>query len=82
MGVKEIRDSFNLVANPDAAASTALLNYETHGGVQYQVLKFQGSWSDGGAFEIKSEWIRPNGDPILTARKTASALLAQRGISR
>lgn len=82
MGVKELKDSFNLVANPDASAGKAFLGYKSQGGTQYQILTFQGTWSDGGSFEIKSDLIRPNGDPILMARNTAKALLAQKGISR
>lgn len=82
MGIRELRDSFNLVANPDAAASKALLGYKTQGSTQYQILTFQGTWSDGGTFEIKSDLIRPNGDPVLEARKTAAQLLSTKGIQR
>lgn len=82
MGVKEIKDSFNLVANPDAAARKALLDYKVLGGVQYQILTFQGAWSDGAPFDVKSEGIRPNGDPVLMARATAAQLLKTRGIER
>ena len=82
MGVREIKDSFNLVANPDATANQAFLDYKTQGNVQYQVLSFKGSWSDGEAFSILSDLIRPNGDPVLVARSTAAQLLERRGISR
>jgi hypothetical protein len=82
MGVKEIKDGFNAVANPDATASRALLDYKTQGGVSYQILTFTGLWSGGAAFEIKSDLIRPNGDPVLMARSTATALLKQNGIER
>lgn len=78
MGVKELKDSFNLVASPDATARKAFLNYKVQGGVQYQLLTFEGSWSDGEAFEIMSNLVRPNGDPIIAARETASMLLSRR----
>ena len=82
MGIKEIKDSFNLVANPDASARKALLGYKTQGSTQYQILMFWGSWADGTAFEIKSDLIRPNADPVLMARTTAAQLLQSKGIER
>lgn len=82
MGVKELRDSFNLVAEPDASARKAFLSYKMLGLTQYQVLTFQGSFADGAPFEVKSTEIRPGGDAIIAARDTAKTLLAQRGIER
>ncbi len=78
MGVKELKDSFNLVAAPEATASKAFLGYKSQGGTQYQILTFQGAWADGEKFEILSNLIRPSGDPIMMARETAAALLARR----
>lgn len=82
MGVKELRDSFNLVAEPDASASKAFLDYQTWANVQYQVLTFAGSFGDGVGFKISSDRIRPNGDLIIAARNTAKTLLKQRDIER
>lgn len=82
MGVREIRDSFNLVANPDATANKALLDYETVGGIQYQVLTFEGYSAGGAKFSIRSDRIRPNGDPILMARATAKRALETLGVAR
>jgi len=78
MGVKELRDTFNLATEPDASARKAFLDYKTQGGVQYQILTFEGSFADGVAFSIKSNLIRPNGDPNMMARETGLLLLSQR----
>lgn len=82
MGVKELRDSFNLVAEPDATVRTALLDYVNQGGTQYQRLTFKGSWLDGTEFETKSDLVRPGGDVIIAARSTATAMLKAKGIER
>lgn len=78
MGVKDLRDAFNEVATPDAACMKALLEYETQGGTQWQVLYFSGNYADGSGFSIKSDRIRPNADVNQAARDTAARLLDQK----
>lgn len=77
MGVKELRQAFNEVASPTANCTKALLEYETHDTVQYQILYFSGNYADGAPFVIKSDRIRPSGDLIASCRETADRLLQQ-----
>lgn len=78
MGVKELRESFNLTASPDAVCQKALLEYVPGQGTEFQVLFFSGNWSDGTGFTIKSERIRPSADVNQAARATAEQLLQRK----
>lgn len=78
MGSRELRDTFNETASPDAKCIKALLNYKPQGGVEYQILTFSGNFADGTGFVIQSDLVRPGGDVMLAARAAADRLLAQR----
>lgn len=75
MGVKELRDAFNQVSEPAANCALALMEYDRHDGVEYQILYFSGNYADGAEFAIKSNRIRPSGDLIVASRETAQRLL-------
>lgn len=78
MGVKELREAFNAVAEPTFTAQKAFLDYVQQGGTQYSVITFSGIDDAGTPFEAKSNRIKPKGDVILAARETAQALLTAR----
>lgn len=78
MGVKELRDEFNLTAGKEARCVKALMGYKPSGGMEYQVLYFSGNYADGSEFVIQSDLIRPSGDLLTASRETAQALLNQR----
>lgn len=78
MGVKELRDEFNLTAGAAANCVKAFLSYKPSGGIEMQVLHFSGNWSDGSEFVIQSDLIRPSGDILAASRETARTLLAQK----
>jgi len=76
MGVKDLADAFNQVTGPAASCSKAYLGYVQGGGVEWQILTFDGSLPDGSPFRIKSDRIRPGGDVMLAARQTAQTVAA------
>lgn len=75
MGAADIRDAFNLVARPAYDCVRATLNYERKGGTEFQRLTFAGRRSDGNAFEVRSELLRPGTDANIAAREVAQKLL-------
>lgn len=79
MGAREMRDAFNLAAQPTATCAKALLEYERAHDTEFQVLYFSGSYSDGSGFAIKSDLIRPGGDINEMVRATAARVLANKG---
>ena len=82
MGVRELRDGFNAVSQPDATANAARMSYVQQGGTEWQVLQFTGSWADGSPFTLKSDRLRPGTDVVLAARMAAIQMLQQKGIAR
>lgn len=78
MGVSDLKDAFNSVAEPAYSAQKAFLSYETKDTIQFQRLKFSGTSQDGTQFEITSDSVRPSGDVLSAARETAQRLLARK----
>lgn len=76
MGVAELREAFNAVAEPRFSASKALLSVERAHDVEWSRLTFSGIAADGTAFVVKSALVRPGGDVVLAARETAQTLIA------
>lgn len=72
MGVKELRDSFNLVVAGQATCTKALMETLPAGG---QMLYFGGSYADGEGWVIQSKLIPPQADLVAASRETAEALL-------
>lgn len=81
MGVKELRDEFNLTTGPAARCVKAFLSYKPSGGMEMQVLHFSGFYADGSEFVIQSDLIRPSGDLLTASRETARALLQRKTAS-
>lgn len=75
MGVAELRDSFNAVAEPRFTAQRATLRYEPKDGIQFQIIEFYGSDAAGAPFSAKSDRLRPETDVNLAAAAVAQALL-------
>lgn len=82
MGIGELREAFNSVSQPTFTCTLALLDYEHEHlngkNVEWQVLLFRGTSSDGAPFEIKSVRHPGNIDLNAAARETAQQLLDQR----
>lgn len=78
MGVSDLRDAFNDAAGGLLTCSRATLAYDTHDGVQYQILTFYGTSQDGSPFVERSERLRPETDVNLAAREVAKKLIIPR----
>lgn len=78
MGVGQLRDAFNAVAQPEFTCRKALLSYENAHDVQWQVLTFSGIASNGAEFTVNSQRIEPHGDIIAAATKTAQDFVTKR----
>jgi hypothetical protein len=78
LGVAELKQAFNEVAEPAFSAQKAYLSYETKDTIQFQRLKFSGTSQDGTQFEVASDQVRPGGDVLSAARETAQRLLARK----
>lgn len=76
MGVAELRDAFNAVAEPQFTAQNAYLSYEYAHDVQYQRLSFSGIDSSGTPFTCKSDPLPPETNLVLAAGVTANNLIA------
>ncbi len=79
MGARELRDSFNQVAQPTATCIKALLEYERAHDTEWQVIYLSGNYADGSGFAIKSDRIRPGGNLDEMIRATAARVLATKG---
>jgi len=77
MGVAELREAFNGVAEPKATCNLATQGYERADGQEWQVLAFRGTTADGGVFEISSRRLEPRSDLLQAAREAAQQLLDQ-----
>lgn len=77
MGIRDIKQVFNLAADGAATCSKAFLKYERLGNPsqEWQFLEMSGNWADGSAFSIRSDGIPRNGILELAARATAEKLL-------
>ena len=78
MGTKELREAFNSISVPVGTCSKAWMHYDREGGVEAQILTFQGNFSDGTPFVVKSGRIGPNTDLTIASRETATAMLQKR----
>lgn len=75
MGVRELREAFNAIAAPRYQASTATLHYVRAHDAESQVITISGNGSDGNAFEVTSEALRPNTELIPVAQAMAQNLI-------
>lgn len=75
MGVAELREAFNAVAEPTASCNQAFLTYERAHDTEFQRLAFSGRRVDGAEFTIRSDLIRPGAEVLEVARQTAQRLL-------
>lgn len=76
MGVSELRDAFNAVAQPQYTAHKALLGYEQAHDVEWQRIAFIGTDQAGNPFTYKSELLRPETHLVTAAADTARTLLS------
>lgn len=79
MGVADLRDAFNAVAQPRYSCQRATLRYEPGDGLQFQILEFYGSDAYGAPFSAKSDRLRPGTDVNKAAAAVAQALLDREG---
>ena len=77
MGVKDLRDAFNVAAAGAFTCTLATLGYEQAHDVEWQRLTFSGTAADGSPFSTQSELLRPKTDVVQAARATALALVAK-----
>lgn len=77
MGISDLRDAFNSVAEPRYTAERAFYGYERAHDVQWQRLSFVGHDNAGQPFTVKSELIRFDADCIEAAKDVARGLLAK-----
>lgn len=77
MGVSELRDAFNAVAQPFYTAQNAYLSYEYAHDVQYQRLTFTGVDRAGAPFTCKSDPLRPETHLVQAATDLARNLIAK-----
>lgn len=82
MGVKELREAFNSVAEPAFSCTQALHGYERQHDAEYQVMTFIGVDAHGAAFSQKSPLLRAGTDLLEAARQAATNLLAQTKVSK
>lgn len=76
MGVKEIRDAFNLAAGPRFSCSRVFLNMHRADGGEFQMLTIPViDASGGGEFEVKSDMLSASVDPVTAARDLAAKVL-------
>ena len=75
MGVRELRETFNMVASPAYSCRQAFLGYDQAHDAESQILTFSGTKADGSPFVEKSRKIRPNEDVVSVARETAQKLV-------
>lgn len=76
MAISHVRDAFNTAAGGRATAERAFLSYERSHDVEWQVLHFQGAYSDGTPLDFKRQ-CRPGSNP-----DTEAALAAQDAIKQ
>jgi hypothetical protein len=77
MGVSELREAFNRVAEPRYSAQRAFLGYELVNGAQVQRISFVGSTQAGQPFTATSDPLPMNADPRAAAEQVATNLLQQ-----
>lgn len=75
MGIAEVRNAFNEVAQPIFSCTKALMRNEPDAGVEWQVITFYGTANDGAPFEVASTRHHPGDDPNAVAAETAKSFL-------
>lgn len=78
MGVSDLRDAFNSVAEPAFTCHKATLGYLRANDSEWQILTFNGIGADGTPFEARSDRLRASDDILSSARAVAASLIANK----